>query len=741
MQIDIGTTDWECSLLPADIPPRKPWALRAYAHGSWKVAPPWFQICGLVSNQLSSMAGMRFQVTILCLCILDLLVLSNTLPKINFPRIIPNEGDTCKTDNIVNGTCTKEEQCDTAFLNHFANEDHKSACRANAFYKVYCYKPFLESCQRQPNPHIFGGVKAQSSKFPYLTRLGLINREHKTEWVCGATIISERFLLTAAHCKQQQSVPVTRVGLGCSETTVECEKILAMKNFIPHPQYNKSTKHHDIALIELHEIIEFNTRVLPVCPFPEMVDIPSIENLTIVGWGNTLRNVEVPRLMQATVRTVKLEDCKKIYEDVGKTTGIMVGNVIIDEMYCAHGSETADGYTDACQGDSGGPLVTVEDNNIYVVGVVSTGIGCGGKHPGLYTRPGLVSNQLSIMADVRFQVTILCLCILDLLVLSNTLPKIKFPPTIPNEGDSCSTDNIVNGKCTKEEQCDRAFLHYFANRDRQVVCRDNAFYKVYCYKPFLESCQDRSHSHIFNGTEAQSSKFPYLTRLGLINTEHETEWFCSATIISERFLLTAAHCEKQQSVPLTHVGLGCSETTVKCEKILAMKNFIPHPQYNKNVKYHDIALIELHDAIEFNTRVRPVCPFPDMIDVPASENLTIAGWGATLRNVEVPRLMQATVRTVKLEDCKKIHEDISKKSGIVFRRGIIDEMYCARGLQAEEGYVDACEGDSGGPLVVDEDDNKYVVGVISTGYGCGGEHPGLYTRVSSYFDWIKQNAV
>uniref|UniRef100_A0A182NY90 Peptidase S1 domain-containing protein n=1 Tax=Anopheles dirus TaxID=7168 RepID=A0A182NY90_9DIPT len=59
--------------------------------------------------------------------------------------------------------------------------------------------------------------------------------------------------------------------------------------------------------------------------------------------------------------------------------------------------------------------------------------------------------------------------------------------------------------------------------------------------------------------------------LGLINIENETEWFCGATIISERFLLTAAQCEKQQSVSLTHVGLGCSETTEECEKILALK--------------------------------------------------------------------------------------------------------------------------------------------------------------------------
>lgn len=52
------------------------------------------------------------------------------------------------------------------------------------------------------------------------------------------------------------------------------------------------------------------------------------------------------------------------------------------------------------------------------------------------------------------------------------------------------------------------------------------------------------------------------------------------------------------------------------------------------------------------------------------------------------------------------------------------------------------QGDSGGPLQVSETSNLcifYIVGVTSFGSGCGGKNtPGVYTRVSSYVDWIER---
>lgn len=58
-----------------------------------------------------------------------------------------------------------------------------------------------------------------------------------------------------------------------------------------------------------------------------------------------------------------------------------------------------------------------------------------------------------------------------------------------------------------------------------------------------------------------------------------------------------------------------------------------------------------------------------------------------------------------------------------------------------DGSIDSCKGDSGGPLVCFDAENvAYVWGIVSWGENCGeAGHPGVYTKVSSYYDWISHH--
>lgn len=109
--------------------------------------------------------------------------------------------------------------------------------------------------------------------------------ETKPEWKCGATVISDKFLLTAAHCirdKSQISPTIARLGVTKLDEINPQDYII--KKAIMHPDYNGKIMHNDIALIEINGTISFGDRASPACLYFQH-DIPS--SLTATGWGAT----------------------------------------------------------------------------------------------------------------------------------------------------------------------------------------------------------------------------------------------------------------------------------------------------------------------------------------------------------------------------------------------------------------------------------------------------------------------
>ena len=87
-------------------------------------------------------------------------------------------------------------------------------------------------------------------------------------------------------------------------------------------------------------------------------------------------------------------------------------------------------------------------------------------------------------------------------------------------------------------------------------------------------------------------------------------------------------------------------------------------------------------------------------------------------------MQKVTIPFINEEKCKKAYEGYT----------ITEGMICA----GEKGH-DACQGDSGGPLVANSEFHEQV-GIVSWGIGCAEGYPGVYTRVSHYYDWILQNS-
>ncbi|XP_045466027.1 clotting factor G beta subunit-like [Harmonia axyridis] len=251
------------------------------------------------------------------------------------------------------------------------------------------------TCGFRVVPLIVGGELANRREFPHMALVGYDSGD-SVEWLCGGSLISENFVLTAGHCLiSKEHGNASQVRLGVTEINNPSNRQdRRVIEIIKHPGYSPPSLYYDMGLLRLEKSVKFDIYVRPACLHHSKN--PLGERAIATGWGNIeFEGIPSDKLLKVTLGLSDPVTCSEAFIRVSQQK---LERGIDDEiMVCA-------GYTgkDTCQGDSGGPLQIYSpiDCMYEVIGITSFGKACGkGKSPGVYTR---VSHFIDWLEKIVF---------------------------------------------------------------------------------------------------------------------------------------------------------------------------------------------------------------------------------------------------------------------------------------------------------------------------------------------------
>ena len=231
-------------------------------------------------------------------------------------------------------------------------------------------------------------------------------------------------------------------------------------------------------------------------------------------------------------------------------------------------------------------------------------------------------------------------------------------------------------------------------------------------------CGRQNRGRIVGGKETVINQYPSMA--GVVDAD-ERRIFCGATIISDTHAISAAHCSLGRKITRMALIVGEHNVTTGTETAYTalhlIASFLRHPKYDSITNVNDISIITTVTRIIFNFGVGPAClPFKYRSTTFIGNTVVALGWGAKeFSGPSSSVLLNVFLKVVQSDYC-------------------LNDQLCtlSRG-------VDTCQNDSGGPLFYVENNELFLVGIVSFGFACATDKPSVNTRVTSYIDWILEN--
>nr|XP_049699093.1 collagenase [Helicoverpa armigera] len=258
---------------------------------------------------------------------------------------------------------------------------------------------------RSASPRIVGGWEAKDGQFPYTVSIRMVGPTGGVG-ACTGSILTNQWILTAAHCLARRFTYVVR--LGQTNITKPGYMVEATERYI-HEGYNQEStgvQTEDIGLLKLDHYIPYGDSIQPIrCELTLRIQSSQRKNveygdvqLTLSGYGRTddwWAGGIVPDILYWTYqRGMTQQECRTWYPN---------SQVINVQTICSQYYD--DPSQNPCTGDSGGPLTMVDvDGKVTQVGIMSFGSqrGCNTPNPQGFVRPDYYQDWIEKQTGISF---------------------------------------------------------------------------------------------------------------------------------------------------------------------------------------------------------------------------------------------------------------------------------------------------------------------------------------------------